>query len=539
VTRARLAPAFAFALAFASPFALAPASARAARPSAEHAYRLINEWRIEEAEPEIAALVKSHPHEPDVAFLDGNLKFLHGEYAAAAERLREAAAAPRDPSSELGEEVRELRDLARATADATQKFVDAGPLPGGHFVIRHAKGKDELLVPYALEALEHAYSALGEDFGDRPSAAHPIRVEIYPEVADLAKVSTLTLKEIETSGTIALCKYNRIMIVSPRALLAGYPWLDTLTHEYTHFIVSRVSHNTVPIWFHEGLAKFEERRWHAASGGGLTPTMEHLLATGLQRKHLITFEQMHPSMAKLPSQEDTALAFAEVYMAVEYLHAQVGWDGVRKVIAQLRDGNADAQAVAQVVGRPFDQFQREWRAWLHGRKLRARPGLVPTELRFKKAPGKATEQSEDDAAVITEEKARKLARLGGLLRARKRFKAAAIEYEKAQALVGPGNLQVANKLARTYLELDDPARAIAAAEPALELYPDQAAPSATLGAAWLKRGDFAKAQPYLETAIAINPFDPAIHCGLAESFRRTGDKRAAREEAACRALAGE
>jgi tetratricopeptide (TPR) repeat protein len=512
---------------------LAPVTARAARSSAEHAYRLLNEWRIDEGEAEIAQLVKTRGHDPDVAFLDGDLAFLRGDYARAVERLKEAQAQRDKLPPELVDEIRELRELAEATDAATRGFVQTGPLPSGHFVVRHAKGKDALLAPYALDALERAYAALADDFGDRPSADHPIRVEIYPELADLAKVSTLTLKEIQTSGTIALCKFNRVMIVSPRALLAGYPWIDTLAHEYTHFVVTRVSHNTVPIWLHEGLAKFEERRWHAASGGGLTPTMEHLLAVGLQRKHLITFEQMHPSMAKLPSQEDTALAFAEVYMAVEYLHASVGWDGLRDVIAQLRDGRSDAQAVAQVVGRPFDQFQRDWRAWLHGRKLRARPGLIPTELRFKKAPGKPSEATEDDAQAITEEKARKLARLGGLLRARNRLKAAAVEYEKAQALVGPANLQIAGRLSRTYLELDDPSRAIATAEPALELYPDQAQPNAVLGEAWLRRNEAEKARPYLEAANAINPFDPAIHCGLAEVYRRAGDAKLKREEQAC------
>src|SRR6202011_3245409 len=114
------------------------------------------------------------------------------------------------------------------------------------FVVWYAPGKDSLLASYALEALEKAWAALGDDFGSRPS--EPVRVEIYPEVSDLARVSPLTLKEIETSGTIALCKYNRLMIVSPRALVHGYPWLDTLAHEYTHFIVSRLSRNTVPIW---------------------------------------------------------------------------------------------------------------------------------------------------------------------------------------------------------------------------------------------------------------------------------------------------
>ena len=203
----------------------------------------------------------------------------------------------------------------------TSGYVEAA---GKHFVIAHAPGRDELLAPYALEALDRAWAALGDDFGDRPAGL--TRVEIYPEVADLAKVSTLTLKEIETSGTIAICKFNRLMIVSPRALVHGYPWLDTLAHEFTHYVISRASHDQVPIWLQEGLAKFEEARWRSAKQGhASTPTMEHLLAAGLARKHLITFAEMHPSMAKLPSQEDTALAFAEeVYMVVEYLHQTVG-----------------------------------------------------------------------------------------------------------------------------------------------------------------------------------------------------------------------
>ena len=42
-------------------------------------------------------------------------------------------------------------------------------------------------------------------------------------------MSTLTEKEIETTGTIALCKYGKLMIVTPRATVFGYPWMDTLT----------------------------------------------------------------------------------------------------------------------------------------------------------------------------------------------------------------------------------------------------------------------------------------------------------------------
>jgi tetratricopeptide (TPR) repeat protein len=321
--------------------------------------------------------------------------------------------------------------------------------------------------------------------------------------------------------------------VSPRALLTGYPWLDTLTHEYTHFIVSRVSHNNVPIWLHEGLAKYEEHRWRDGKPS-LTPMMEHLLATGLQRKKLITFAEMHPSMALLPSQEDTALAFAEVYTAVDYLQQTIGWKGVRQIVARLRDGKSVPDAINLVTGKSWSEFQSEWKGWLASQKLKARPGLVPAELKFKKAKDKPDENDETD--MINEDRAKKLARLGGMLRARRRLSAAAQEYEKAQALIGPGNLQVANKLARTYLELGDPERAVKTAEPALELYPDQSAPAATLGEAWMKRGDVNRAAPYLELAIGMSPFDPSLHCALARAYKEKKDARAAREETACRAL---
>jgi tetratricopeptide (TPR) repeat protein len=252
------------------------------------------------------------------------------------------------------------------------------------------------------------------------------------------------------------------------------------------------------------------------------------LASGIAHKHLITFAEMHPSMAKLPSQEDTALAFAEVYTVVDYLHEKDGWAGLRALIARFAAGTPPDPS----------EFEAAWRGWLRGKKLRMHPGLLPheSELRFKKGAGKSTEASEDDSARIGEERARKLARLGGMLRARHRLVAAAAEYEKAQAIVGAGHPTVANKLARTYLELGDPTRAIAAAEPALELYPDQAAPNATLGEAWLRRGDNKKAAQYLEAALAINPFDPAIHCGLAQAWRALGDGRADAEAAACQSL---
>lgn len=526
------------------------ALAAGARPRDEAIVRvrlLIHEWRVEEAFAALQPLLTSRARDPEVELLRGELSFLRGEYEAAAEQLKAALAHAKLSPAELMD-ARGLMDLAASTAAVTRGFVEARS-PGGHFILRYRRGKDEVLVPYAGEALEKARAALAADFGGETAGADavlpgaPVRVEIYDEVADLSRVSTLTLSEIETSGTIALCKWNRLMIVSPKALVRGYPWVDTLTHEYAHYVISRVSRNSVPIWLHEGLAKFEERRWRGPSGGGLSPMLESLLSQALAKKRFITFEQMSPSMAKLPSQEDTALAFAEVETAVEFLHQKLGWPGLRLIIKEMAQGAPDLRAVATVYGAPFGEFERAWKAWLKGRKLRTRAGLYTDKLRFKKSPsGPGAKKApapgdEDDSGEITDPKARGFMRLGGLLRGRKRLLAAAVEYEKALALLGGAHPLVALKLGRTYLDLGDNDRAAAALEPARELYPDLAGLAAALGSAYLRKGDLRKAVPVLESAIYTSPFDPSVHCGLASAYTKLGQQAlAARENRACELL---
>jgi predicted Zn-dependent protease len=190
----------------------------------------------------------------------------------------------------------------------------------------------------------------------------------------------------------------------------------------------------------------------------------------------------------------------------------------------------------------MEEFDRAWKAWLKGRRLQKRSGLLAQKLRFRKAaPGKRPRKEgdeEDDSPEVLDPRARNFARLGGMLRARRRLQAAAIEYEKALALLSPGHPVIAGKLSRTYLELGEVDRAIAVAEPARELYPDLPGPNVTLGGAWLKKGDMTKAATFLEAAIRVNPFDPQIHCGLERAYKELGSPLSERAAQACRVLSG-
>src|SRR5260370_14761133 len=106
-----------------------------------------------------------------------------------------------------------------------------------HFILCYPKGKDEILAPYALETLESIRQALSQDLGFAPPGK--VRVEVVNDARELSKVSTLTYKQIITTGTIAICKFNKLMITSPKAVLHGYDWRDTLAHEFVHLGVSQ------------------------------------------------------------------------------------------------------------------------------------------------------------------------------------------------------------------------------------------------------------------------------------------------------------
>ena len=80
-------------------------------------------------------------------------------------------------------------------------------------------------------------------------------------------------RDIEVSGAIGICKFNKIMLLSPRNLARGYRWTDALSHEYIHYIVVQLSHNRAPIWLHEGIAKYFESAWRLPSGGLAGPSL--------------------------------------------------------------------------------------------------------------------------------------------------------------------------------------------------------------------------------------------------------------------------
>lgn len=476
---------------------------------------LLDAWQIPEAEQAIEAYADDHGGSPEALYLQARLDFFQGRYERAVQRLNQALNQQQRPDWE------ELRDLIEATHEVTKDH-ERHLSPKGYFAVYVEPGKDRALLPWAFEALDKAYEALADELGHRPPT--PIRVEVYPRTSVLAKVSILTEDEIRTSGTIALCKYNRLMITSPKALLRGYGWVDTLVHEYVHYVINQRTENRVPIWMHEGLAKFLERRWRGPNAHRLQPSSEHLLQKRVAENDLITFAQMHPSMAKLPSQEDAAVAFAEVYAAMEYLRTNAGEGAFKRLLDEISNGREATAAFATVLGTTFSQFERDWR-----RALRERPPIDYPEASGyeEKLVFKDDAAGKNDLDDIPQPQARDHINLGQMLQARGRSAAAVVQYRKAVHLMGDTNPILQTRLAESLLATGKAKEAYEALVPIRQTFPSYVSTWIQLGRAAYELGHQDDALEYLEEAARINPFNPEVHSRLAMVYEKLGDTKRA------------
>jgi tetratricopeptide (TPR) repeat protein len=315
------------------------------------------------------------------------------------------------------------------------------------------------------------------------------------------------------------------------------------------------------VWLQEGLAKFLERRWREPAGGRIPPAMEHLLAKALRANKLITFEAMHPSMAKLPSAEDATLAFAEVANAVAYLHAQAGMAGLRDALRRVADGADAREAVAASAGVTWPEFERGWRAFMVAQKYKTFPAIdIPTtHIRKDSAIASQRKPNEEEALTASAKAAGvpfKHLRLGNMFLRRNRPRAAVPEYEKGAKAAAPSGRAAGGamagwlfpvKLGRTYLALGEPDRALKALGPVQTVFPDLPWPRVIAGAALLAKNEPVAAIDELRAALATNPFDPEAHCSLAEAYQKAqaagqaspGAEAIAREQKFCKELSGE
>ena len=458
-----------------------------------------------------------HPRTARVSELEVMTDFYVGDYEAAAEGVAQLRQYHRSAGSLGG-----FADVIVDTYETTKGYET---FRQGDFEVSYSPGEDEILVPYAMDTLKATAEALAQELG--VEMVSPVRLEIYPDAESLAQVSTLSVEAIRNTGTIALCKWGRLMIASPRALMHGYPWLDTIAHEYVHLLLTKATVDRTPVWLQEGIAKFLETRWRKNEATlKQDPASARILREAAAADELLDFDQLHPSIALLPSQKMASLAFAQVSSFIELFYREHGREGLQALLDYVGDGQDARRALSRVAGAPWKTLEQQWK-----QSLADQPQGPPARLIPRYLAEEATAQ--DEVATVELDRARKFIRLGDLLWTRAHPGAASVEYAKAHE-ASPRDPIAASRYARSALASGRPKEAIAPLMRTLGQYPNHAPALSSLATAMYRTSRSDLAIDAASRAIAQNPFDPQPHCVLS----KLGVMQADYEAGVCERLGG-
>jgi hypothetical protein len=372
---------------------------------------------------------------------------------------------------------------------------------------------DRALAPLLFDTVVKAREALTRDLGvDWPL---PTRVVVVRDLLSLSAMTGLPYKSAQTTGTVAVAKWGRVTLLSPRASHHGYSWRDTVAHELTHLAVTRASRDRAPLWLQEGVAKREEIRWREPGPFDDRPPPEAVVQRGLELGLTVPLDKLGPSIAMLPSADAATIAFAEVTSFVRFYAESAGdEDGVAplpRLFAALRDGKEPDEALSASSGTDLKGWDARWRAFIASKPSTPVPALFGLG---------AAHESPREADRLRDLRDR--SRLAQLLMARSHAPEALQELDKIELTRSPvsneGWDRVMGDPSVRWLRgraLEDVGRR----DDAAPLMGEPAQVFSSYGPWWATRGRWARlrgdepgAKESFGEAVAADPFDPESAC---------------------------
>jgi tetratricopeptide (TPR) repeat protein len=496
-----------------------PSSIARAAPS-EVIYSLsskLDSWDVESAWAEVKELLPKEPKDPQLLELASHIAFHRGDYKEALKLIKSAV--------EFGGEEEKRKGFALFVEETIGVVTPFKRYESPHFIISMDEKQDGILIDYLLDALEKTYRLMAQQYDFQPR--EKIRIEIFPDTKAFYYASTLSARDIEVTGAVGMANFNKLMLLSPKALVYGYRWLDAISHEYMHYLIMKVTSNKAPIWFHEGLAKYEETHWRSGPSYA-SPLYQTLLVQALSERRLIGFERMEPSLVKLETPEEVQLAYAQAASAIEFIIAKAGHQGLKEMMTRMAAYNqrGASDPIKDIMGLSFSEFESNWKKFLASKGFKEVEGT--NVRRYKIKEGKADEERLD-MGEIKSLVAKNRAHLGDLLRERGRVEAAVLEYRRALA-DAHHSVPILNRLADGLILLGRNEEALDLLARAKEISPDHPTPYNKMGQIYLKLKDFNKAREIFQESIQINPFNPEVHRGLTIVYEALGEKANALRE---------
>lgn len=420
--------------------------------------------------------------EPTLALEKARLLLYEQDYDAAVALLERGELA----SSREGAELLGIaRGSARATAAAVRVLDETAGVE-----IRFQHEGDQALAPLLVDTAVRGREMLARELG--VELPRPLRMVIVGDQRSLAAMTGLPEDAARTTGTVAVAKWGRLTMLSPRAMPRGYPWLDTLVHEITHLAITRGTTDKAPLWLQEGVAKRQETRWRTEERWDGQPSADYVAKDGVARGLGVRLDGIGPSIAMLPSAEQASIAFAQVSSFIRFWVRESGDEALPELLRRIQltsgAGTDLDNTLQQISGADFASWDGRFRAYLEALP-EAPEGALPSKL-----TGNVHDIS-------------RFHRLGELLMARGHHGPAAIELTRAQALA-TGEPMLRCSLAAALLASGEREKAAA-------LVSDERDVDTRLGRWFSLHARLANepaAEPAWLRGLALDPLSPFVAC---------------------------
>jgi tetratricopeptide (TPR) repeat protein len=219
------------------------------------------------------------------------------------------------------------------------------------FDIRLHKDERAVLEPYLVPMLAKAYAELRKRYAFTPQG--PLHIELYADPVQFS-VRTTGLPSIGVQG---VCFGKVVTALSPKA--GPFNWGQIVWHELSHVFHLQLSRGRVPRWFTEGLAEYETTlarpEWKRED--------DPLLYDALREDRLPALETMNRVFTRARTPRDLMTAYYSAFSAVKYIVERFGIEHVRGMLKLWGEGKPTQEVVQTALGVSLAQLDRDFRAF--------------------------------------------------------------------------------------------------------------------------------------------------------------------------------
>lgn len=366
-----------------------------------------------------------------------------------------------------------------------------------HFKVSWVHPQDSILAGPLLTYLESAFEPLKSIFASAQLNGLKAPVEIFPDLKSFSEVSGLSLARFRATGTIALTLEQRLMILSPRTLVKGYPWAETAVHELIHFLIRRISPENVPIWLHEGTAQIYQG-FPAVRGFQMDPAQWGLFKRRRDQKKLLDLKTLREPFPYRETPEETELAYIQALLFTNYLDKKCG-------VVRLIEWSAHQQSIDPALQRCTKMSLPQLEAIFISEVMARIEVPKNSDVQFFARDFSSTDPLEAEGKAANQ-RSRNLAQLSSEMFKQGRHRAAAIEMEKALVKSGVAPPSWRHQLAKSLLKIGKINDAKIVLNRVIDDYPRDGSAYFILGNLAYEKSEFERAWRFFVRAYFLNPF---------------------------------